>query len=249
MGAIPASDSPAPLAGVRVIDTSNTFMVPYATLLMAQMGAEVIKVEEPGGDILRQVSDTTGTGAGPVFLNANQGKRSVVLDIRHDDDYLVLLQLVACADVFVHNRPPAAARRLRIDYPSLSPGNPALIHCGAHGYGSEGPYRDLPAYDDVIQAASGLAHTQTNGAEPQYVRTSVADKASGLFVLAAILAALYERQRSGLGQAVEVPMFESMASFVLLEQQGGAVYDPPRGEVGYARTASVHRHPTAPPTG
>jgi crotonobetainyl-CoA:carnitine CoA-transferase CaiB-like acyl-CoA transferase len=243
VAAMPAPDSPGPLAGIRVVDTSNTFMAPYATLLMAQMGAEVIKVEEPGGDILRQVADTTGAGAGPVFHNTNQGKMSVVLDIRGDHDYAVLTRLVAEADVFVHNRPPAAARRLRVDYSSLAPGNPRLVHCGAFGYGSDGPYRDLPAYDDVIQAASGFAYVQTNGGEPQYVRSSVADKTSGLFVLAAILAALYERERSGFGQAVEVPMFESMASFILLEQQGGAVYDPPRGAPLYARTASVNRHP------
>jgi hypothetical protein len=238
-----ATAAGAPLRGIRVVEVSNTFMVPYATLLMAQMGAEVVKVEEPGGDILRQVGDVTGTGAGPMFLNANRGKKSVVLDLRDDADHRRLQHLVRQADVFVHNRTPAAAQRLRIDYASLQPLNPRMIHCGASGYGSDGPYRDLPAYDDIIQAASGIAAVQTHDGPPQYVRTVLTDKATGLFVLAAVLAALVERARSGMGQAVEVPMFESMISFLLLEQQGGAVYDPPRGPTGYARVNSPHRHP------
>jgi crotonobetainyl-CoA:carnitine CoA-transferase CaiB-like acyl-CoA transferase len=238
-----ANATQAPLHGIRVVEVSNTFMVPYATLLMAQMGAEVVKVEEPGGDILRQVGDVTGTGAGPMFLNANRGKKSVVLDLRDETDHRRLEELVRQADVFVHNRTPAAALRLGIDYASLQPLNPRMIHCGASGYGSDGPYRDLPAYDDIIQAASGIAAVQTHDGPPQYVRTVMTDKATGLFVLAAVLAALVERGRSGLGQAVEVPMFESMISFLFLEQQGGAVYDPAQGPTGYARVNSPYRHP------
>ncbi len=232
-----------PLSGIRVVDVSNTFMVPYTTLLMAQMGAEVIKVEEPSGDILRQVGDMDGTAAGPVFLNANRGKKSVVLDLSKRTDYQRLLLLVRTADVFTHNRPPSAARRLGIDYEALSKVNPSIIHCSASGYGSNGPYGDLPAYDDVIQAASGFAYVQTNGGDPQYVRSAIADKTTALFVLAGALAALFERERSGMGQAVEIPMFESMISFLFLEQQGGAVYDPPRGPTGYARINSAFRHP------
>jgi crotonobetainyl-CoA:carnitine CoA-transferase CaiB-like acyl-CoA transferase len=228
---------------VRVLDLSTTFMAPYATLLMAQMGAEVTKVEAPGGDILRQVGDRTGQGCGPIFLNVNRGKRSIVLDLKNPVDYAVLLDLVADCDVFVHNRVPENARKLRINYEALSPLNPAMIHCGIHGFGDEGPYRDRPAYDDVIQAVSGFADVQTNGGEPQYVRSPVTDKATGLMALAAINAALFERQRSGLGQAIEVPMFESMITFLLLEQQGGYLFDPPQGPAGYARTQSQHRRP------
>jgi crotonobetainyl-CoA:carnitine CoA-transferase CaiB-like acyl-CoA transferase len=232
-----------PLAGLRVIDASNTFMVPYATLLLAQMGAEVIKIEPPGGDILRQVGETLDTRASPIFLNANRGKLSVVLDLRVQSEYDRLISLLRRTDVFVHNKPPAAARRLRIDYESLAGVNARLIYCAAFGYGSDGPYRDRPAYDDTIQAEAGFASIQTHGGEPQYVRTVVTDKATGLFVIGAILAALYERERSGQGQAIEVPMFESMISFLLLEQQGGRVFDPPRGPTGYVRTSSPHRHP------
>ena len=232
-----------PLSGIRVVDVSNTFMVPYATLLMVQMGAEVIKVEEPDGDILRQVGDVDGAAAGPVFLNVNRGKRSIVLDITRPSDYERLLLLVQTADVFTHNRPAAVARRLGIDYDTLSEVNPTLIHCGAFGYGSDGPYRDLPAYDDVIQAASGFASVQSGDGDPQYVRSAVADKTTALFVVAGALAALFERERSGMGQAVEIPMFEAMVSFLFLEQQGGAVYDPPRGPTGYKRIDSPFRHP------
>jgi crotonobetainyl-CoA:carnitine CoA-transferase CaiB-like acyl-CoA transferase len=210
---------------------------------MAQMGAEVVKVEPPDGDILRRVGDPEGTGLGPVFVNANYGKRSVVLDLRDADDYRRLLDLIRGADVFVHNRPSSAARDLKIDYPTLSAGCPRLVYCSASGYGSDGPYKDLPAYDDVIQAASGMASLQTNDGEPQYVRTAIADKTTALFVLVGILAALFERERSGIGQAIEVPMFETMISFLMLEHQGGFVFDPPKGPTGYVRMSSKHRRP------
>ena len=232
-----------PLDGVTVLDLSTTFMAPYATLLMAQMGAQVTKIEAPGGDILRQVADRSGRGCGPIFLNVNRGKRSIVLDLKDADDYAVLCALVREADVLVHNRTPGNARRLRIDHASLAGLNPRLVYCGIHGFGDEGPYRDRPAYDDVIQAASGFAHVQTNGGEPQYVRSPVTDMATGLMALAAINAALFERERSGMGQAVEVPMFECMITFLLLEQQGGYVADPPDGPAGYARTSSLQRRP------
>lgn len=232
-----------PLEGVRVVELATTFMVPYATELMAQMGAEVIKVEPPAGDIVRQVGDRTGVGLGPVFMNANRGKRSVRLDLKDSDDHEEFLDLVEECDVFVHNRIPRSVDSLGISYEALAARNPRLIHCAVRGYGEEGRYRDRPAYDDVVQAASGLAATQTNGGELSYVRTPVADKTTGVFALAAMIAALFERERSGRGQAVEVPMFECMAAFTLFEQQGGFAYDPPRGPSGYARTAAVHRRP------
>jgi crotonobetainyl-CoA:carnitine CoA-transferase CaiB-like acyl-CoA transferase len=232
-----------PLSGVRVVDLSNTVMVPYTTLLMAQMGADVVKVEPPEGDILRKVGDTGGSGFGPVYINANYGKKSVVLDLKSPAGRQALLRLIDRADVFVHNRPRRSARNLGIEYEALAKDHPRLIYCSACGYGSDGPYCDLPAYDDVIQAACGMADIQTNGGKPAYVRTAVADKTAALFALGGIMAALYERERSGLGQAIEVPMFESMISFLMLEHQGGAVFDPPRGPTGYVRMSSENRHP------
>jgi crotonobetainyl-CoA:carnitine CoA-transferase CaiB-like acyl-CoA transferase len=238
-----APGSAGPLAGVRVIDLSDTFMAPYATLLLAQMGAEVIKVELPRGDITRQIGDTEGSGLGPYFISANRGKLSIALDLRSDADYETFTRLVERSDVFVHNRRPNAAAKLRIDYDTLRPVNPRLIHTSAVGYSSGGPYRDRAAYDDVIQAACGLVSVQGAGGEPSYVRSVVADKTTGLMLFGAILAALFERERSGQGQAVEVPMFETMVSFVLLDQQGGLVFDPPKGPSGYARTSSPYRRP------
>lgn len=238
-----ADDRGGPLLGVRVVDLSDTFMAPYASLLLAQMGADVVKVELPAGDITRQISDVTGTGCGPIFLNANRGKHSVVLDLHREQDYARFTGLVRDSDVFLHNRRPSAARRLRIDYPTLREVNPRLVHCSAVGFGSAGPYADRAAYDDVIQAASGMAAVQTGTGEPAYVRTPVADKVTGLLVFGSITAALFERQRSGEGQAVEVPMFETMISFLLLDQQGGFVFDPPLGPTGYARTDSPFRRP------
>jgi crotonobetainyl-CoA:carnitine CoA-transferase CaiB-like acyl-CoA transferase len=237
------NDAAGPLLGIRVVDLSDTFLAPYTTLLLAQMGAEVIKIEQAQGDITRQIGDATATGCGPVFINANRGKLSVVLDLRREADYETFTRLVEVSDVFVHNRRPQAAARLKIDYGRLRSINPRLIHASAFGYASEGPYANRAAYDDVIQAACGLASIQGTGEDPAYVRSVIADKTTGLLLFGSILAALFERERSGEGQAVEVPMFETMVSFLFLDQQGGFVFDPPLGPAGYARTASPHRRP------
>jgi len=232
-----------PLAGIRVVDLTSTFMGPYCTLLLAQMGAEVIKVEPPTGDVVRYIGDDRGVGMGPVFLNANRGKRSVALDLKTPAGRGVLQRLVTTADVFVHNVRPEAARRLGIGYAEVAAVNAATVYCALRGYGREGPYRDRAAYDDVIQASCGLAAVQGAADEPAYVRTPVADKAVGLLALSAINAALFARERTGRGQEIEVPMLESMVTFTLLDQQGGYVFDPPRGAAGYARTASPFRKP------
>jgi crotonobetainyl-CoA:carnitine CoA-transferase CaiB-like acyl-CoA transferase len=232
-----------PLRGVRVVDVSDTFMAPYASLLLAQMGAEVIKVEPPSGDITRQIGDASGTGCGPMFLSINRGKLSVVLDLHVEEDYQRLLALVEHCDVFLHNRRPSTAARLRIDYPTLGRLNARLVYCATVGYGSDGPYSSRAAYDDVIQAGSGIAAVQTGSGEPAYVRTVIADKVAGLFAFGCICAALVERSTSGVGQAVEVPMFETMISFMSIEQMGGLVFDPPKGPSGYVRTNSPYRRP------
>ena len=240
-----------PLHGLRVLDLSTTFMGPYCTLLLAQMGAEVIKVEAPGGDVVRGVGVGGEDGMGPVFLNANRGKRSVVLDLKDDADHRTLLGLVATADVFLHAMRPRAAERLGIGPDAIAAANPRCVYAALRGFGEDGPYRDKAAYDDVIQAVCGLAAVQGGDGEPAYVRSPIADKVVGMMACSAIVAALYERDAggpggsggSGAGQAVEVPMFETMASFLLLDQQGGWVHDPPAGPTGYARTASPHRRP------
>jgi crotonobetainyl-CoA:carnitine CoA-transferase CaiB-like acyl-CoA transferase len=232
-----------PLADLTVLDLTSTFLGPYCAELLAQMGARVIKVEPPEGDIIRYVADERHSGLGPAFLNFNRGKQSVVLDLVSSAGRDALDLLIDGADVFLHNMRPGAMARLRIDPATVRARNPRLVYCHAVGYGSGGPYRDEPAYDDVVQGVSGLAAVQGGTAEPQYVRTQVVDKTVGVMALAAILAAVHERDVSGEGQAVEVPMFESMATFLLMEQQGQRVYAGRTGGTGYARTASPYRKP------
>lgn len=241
-----ARENAGPLAGVRVVELATTLMGPYAAMMLAQLGADVVKVEAPGGDINRNVADVTGLGMASGFINSNLAKRSIELDLTDEADRETFCDLIRWADVFLHNRPPSAAARLKVDYPSLAALNARLVHCAAIGFGSTGPYRDLPAYDDVIQAAGGLAYVQ-DPQRPAYIKSAIADKICGLTLVGAINAALYERERSGLGQAIEVPMFETMATVMLIEQQQGWLFDPPRGETLYARTASPYRrpHPTA----
>ena len=235
--------SPGPLHGLTVVDVTSTFLGPYCSMLFAQLGARVVKVEPPEGDIIRYVADERHSGLGPAFLNFNRGKESVVLDLASPAGRAGLDRLVDEADVFLHNMRPAAMTKLGIDPDAVLARNPRIVYCHAVGYGSRGPYRDEPAYDDVVQGVSGLAAVQGGTGEPTYVRTQLVDKTVGVMALAAILAALHERSVSGLGQAVEVPMFESMASFLLMEQQGRRVYAGQRGGTGYARTASPYRKP------
>jgi crotonobetainyl-CoA:carnitine CoA-transferase CaiB-like acyl-CoA transferase len=189
------------------------------------------------------VGDEQKIGMGPIFCASNRGKRSIVLDLKHDEDRTVLDRLVERTDILVHNTRISAARRLGVDARRLQAINPRLVHCTLRGYGAGGPYADRPAYDDVIQAISGLAAVQGGTGSPEYVRSPVADKVAGLMASAAVLAALHARDATGVGGAVEVPMFETVASFLLLEQQGGWLFDPPRGPTGYARTRSPYRRP------
>jgi crotonobetainyl-CoA:carnitine CoA-transferase CaiB-like acyl-CoA transferase len=232
-----------PLADLTVLDLTSTFLGPYCALLLAQMGARVIKVEPPEGDIIRYVADERHTGLGPTFLNFNRGKESVVLDLVAPAGREALDLLIDDADVFLHNMRPGAMAKLRIDPATVLARNPRVVYCHAVGYGSGGGYRHEPAYDDVVQGVSGLAAVQGGSGDPEYVRTQVVDKTVGVMALAAILAAVHERSVSGCGQAVEVPMFESMATFLLMEQQGGRVYAGRTGGTGYARTASPYRKP------
>lgn len=237
------ADAAGPLTGVKVVDLSTTFMGPYCTLLMAQMGADVVKLEAPNGDIVRYIGAGRNAGMGPIFLSVNQGKRSVALDVKRPAGRDALLKVLSTADVLLTNMRLDALKRLRLTFDDLVESHPHLIHCCLAGFGSGGPYSGQAAYDDVIQAISGLAAVQGASGPPEYVRTAVADKTVGLMALSAILAALVGRGRTGLGQRIEVPMFEAMATFTMLEEQGGRVFDPPLGPVGYARTASPRRLP------
>jgi crotonobetainyl-CoA:carnitine CoA-transferase CaiB-like acyl-CoA transferase len=234
-----------PLAGIRVVDMTSVGMGPYATQILGDMGAEVIKVESPAGDVFRHAEPARHAGMGACFLNLNRNKQFLVLDVKREDDLAQLKTLIAGADVFISNVRPQSLRRLGLDYESLRVANPRLIYCGAYGYSEAGPYAGMPAFDDIIQARSGMAQFQgANSTEgPQYVNTILADKVAGLTVAYTIPMALYERERSGLGQAIEVPMFETLVSFLAVEQLAGQTFIPERGPSGYPRVMSAHRKP------
>lgn len=234
-----------PLSGIRVVDMTTVAMGPYATQILGDMGADVVKVESPEGDVFRNAAPARHAGMGAAFLNLNRNKRSIVLDLKSADGKALILEMVARADVFVSNTRPQALRKLGLDYESLAATHPRLIHCGMCGFSEKGPYAGRPAFDDVIQAMSGLAALQGHNADdgPEYVNTIMADKCAGLTAAWAIAMALYERERSGKGQAIEVPMFETMVSFNMLEHLAGKTFRPATSAMGYERVLSPHRRP------
>jgi crotonobetainyl-CoA:carnitine CoA-transferase CaiB-like acyl-CoA transferase len=234
-----------PLKGVRVVDLTAMVMGPYATQIMADLGADVIKVEPPeNGDDTRYISAGPERGMGGVFVNVNRGKRSVMLDLRSDAGKAAMEALIKTADVFVHSMRSKAIAKLGFDYAAVAAIKPDIVYVNGYGFGRRGPYADKPAYDDTIQAECGITAVQhmLNG-EPGFVGTIMADKVSGLHVLYATLAALFHRARTGEGQEVEVPMFESMASFMLIEHANGALFTPPAGPAHYPRVVSRNRKP------
>lgn len=233
------------LDGVRVIDMTGVGMGPWATQMLADMGADVIKVESPGGgDIFRHVHPQRHAGMSHAFLNLNRNKRSIVLDAKLAPERAALLALIDRADVFVSNVRPQALARLGLDYPALRERNPRLIYCGCYGYSEAGPYAGRPAVDDTIQAASSLAWFQGGDAgPPRYAKSIIADKVAALWVAQAIAIALYARERSGFGQAIEVPMFESLVAFMMIEHLAGRTFVPPVGPAGYNRITSDNRKP------
>ncbi|EKE76975.1 CaiB/BaiF CoA transferase family protein [Oceanibaculum indicum] len=234
------------LTGIRILDLTSVVFGPYATQMLGDMGADVIKIEAPEGDVMRAASPARHPGMGAVYLNSNRNKRSIVLDLKQQAARDVLIRLVSTADVFVHSMRPQAMTKLRLDYETLKRANPEIIHCSAWGYGSGGPYADKPAYDDIIQAMSGAADlTRRQGLteEPAFVPAILADKTAGLHVAIALLTAIVHKVRTGRGQSVEVPMFESLASFMLVEHLAGAVFEPAEGPMGYQRLLAPHRKP------
>ena len=233
-----------PLAGVRVVDLTAMVMGPYCTQILADMGADVIKVEPPRGDDTRYVSVGPAPGMSGVFVNVNRGKRSVVLDLRTEHGKTALRALIAGADVFIHSMRAKAITKLGFGYAEVAAVNPAIVYTNCYGYGHRGPERDRPAYDDTIQAECGLPAVQKElTGEANYVASIVADKVAGLTAVYATMMALFHRERTGEGQEVEVAMFETMASFMLVEHANGAMFDPPVGPAVYHRTIAPNRKP------
>ena len=239
-----ADQATGPLRGVRVLDLTTVVMGPAATQVLGDLGADVIKIESATGDSMRWVGPWRHPGMGPLFLQANRNKRSVVLDLKCEAGKGCLLALARQADVLVSNVRPQALKRLGLDYPALAQANPKIIYCAAVGYGSDGPSSGQAVYDDLMQAASGIAGLfgRVDGT-PRYAPVNLCDRVVGLYVVNAITSALYHRAMTGQGQEIEVPMFETMAQFVLADHMGGAAFVPPEGPMGYERLLSRTRGP------
>jgi len=234
-----------PLAGVRILDLTSVFMGPLATVCMADLGAEVIKIESPDGDMIRPVGPGGEDGLGAIFQHLNRNKRSVVLDLKSEAGLSALLELAQHADVLVYNIRPAAMTRLGLGWDRLHALNPRLIFAGVFGYSQRGVYAAEPAFDDLIQAASGFAHAVgvATGGPPAYAPVTVADRAVGYYAFGAISAALFARSRTGKGQRVDIPMFETMTSFVMGDHLYGHTFQPPQGDYGYPRLTARTRRP------
>ncbi len=233
-----------PLHGIRVVDLTAMVMGPYCTQIMADMGADVIKVEPPAGDNTRYISVGPAPGMSGVFVNVNRGKRSAVLDLQSEAGKAAMRALIETADVFIHSMRGKAVTKLGFSYDDVAAINPSIVYTNCYGYSRRGPEGDRPAYDDTIQAECGLPAVQEQlTGEANYVGTIMADKVAGLTALYATMMALFHRERTGEGQEVEVSMFETMASFMLVEHANGAMFDPPLGPAVYPRTVAPNRRP------
>ena len=233
-----------PLSGVRILDLTSVVLGPLATQILGDYGAEVIKIETLEGDLMRANGVSLHPGMSSVFLAINRNKRSVAVDLKSPDGAEVLRRLVPGVDVLVHNMRVSAIERLGFGYRAVAAIKPDIVYCAATGFGQDGPDRDKPAFDDVIQAACGLASLNSFGREaPDYVPSLLADKTTGMALVNAVLAALFCRERTGQGQYVEVPMFETMVAFMLAEHLGGLTFDPAPAGAGYARLLAGGRKP------
>ncbi len=241
------SNQGGPLAGLRIIDITEVVMGPSATQMLADLGADVIKVEPPGGDMLRATGPGGRAGAGPLFLNLNRNKRSIVLDLKRPDGKEALLKLARDADALVYNVRPQAMKRLGLDYEAVRQVNPRIVYVGTFGFSQRGRYAALRAFDDLIQAAVAIpeASVRAGSDVPRYAPLNLSDRATGLYAFGVICAALLARERTGRGQAVDVPMFETTAQMMLGDHLYGHTFIPPRGGFGYPRLLNPQRRPYA----
>lgn len=242
-----ASDKSTVLSGMRVVDLTSVLLGPYCTQILGDLGADVVKVEPPEGDLLRWGGKPPQTkGMGPIFMNVNRNKRSICLDLKRDDAKEVLKKLVQQADVFIHNIRAAGIERLGFSYDEVAKLKHDIVYVHCAGYGQGGAYAGRQAYDDLVQAATGAATLLSRfdgNDDPRYLPSLIADKSTGLHAAYATLAAIIHRLRTGEGQFVEVPMMESFTSFVMLEHLFGATFDPPTGPIGYRRVLNPNRRP------
>ncbi len=237
-------DDDLPLSGIRVLDLTTVIFGPFAGQILGDFGADVIKVEAPGGDQTRSVGAAREEGMGALFLGCNRNKRSLVLDLKQKKHADALWKMIESADVLMHNIRPQKIKRLGFDADAVLARKPSLIYAGLHGFWEEGPYGGMPAYDDVVQGLSGFAGTfaERDGA-PMLAPSVIADKSSGLMAANGILAALMRRARTGKGGYVEIGMLEGLTGFNLVEHLQGLAFDPPEGPPGYRRALSAGRRP------
>ena len=234
-----------PLDGIRVLDLTSVVMGPTATQILGDYGADVIKIEAPEGDAMRRAGPARHDGMASTFLALNRNKRSIVLDLKKPRARDAVLRMCRNADVLIHNIRPSAMARLGLGYDAVAAARPNIVYAALIGYGEGGPYAGKPAYDDLIQGATGIAALlgRVAGTAPHYLPTLICDRVVGLVATHAILAALLHRSRTGEGQAIEVPMFETMAEFVLTDHLGGETFVPATGPMGYARLLAANRRP------
>jgi crotonobetainyl-CoA:carnitine CoA-transferase CaiB-like acyl-CoA transferase len=235
-----------PLTGIRVLDSTTVVLGPLAAQTLGDLGADVIKIEPPEGDTTRQLGPARHPGMASFYLGCNRNKRSLVLDFKQPAGREALFRMARDADVLMHNFRPQVAARFGFEYEKFQAINPRLVYCATYGFRAAGPYGAKPAYDDIIQAATGLAALQAPlVGDPRYLPTIVADKTSSMAVLSSVLAALVYRERTGRGQALEVPMFESVAAWMMVEHLYGAAFVPPLDAPGYKRILNRWRRPFA----
>ncbi|AEG51510.1 Formyl-CoA transferase [Sphingobium chlorophenolicum L-1] len=252
---IPPIAQPGALDGIRVVDMTSVLFGAYSSQILGDLGADVIKVEAPGtrpdngGDIFRYTGKPANSPAmGPIFMHFNRNKRSALLDLKQETGREALRRLIAEADIFITNVRMNALQKLGFDYEAVKALKPDIVYVHCSGYGSDGPYAEKQAYDDLIQAAAGgtdLLSRVDGDPAPRYQPSLIADKSSGLFAAYATMAALFHRQRSGQGQFVEVPMFECFSYFNMSENLYGHTFDPPTGDYGYSRVFNPNRKPYA----
>ena len=239
-----STPSAGPLAGIRVLDLTSVVLGPLATQILGDYGADVIKVESLQGDLIRANGVSRHRGMSSIYLAINRNKRSVAIDLKSPAGRDAVLRLVAGVDVLVHNMRVEAIERLGLGYAAVAAIKPDIVYCVATGFGQDGPDAHRPAFDDVIQAACGMAALIGHDREqPDFAPSLIADKTAGMAVVNAVLAALFHRERSGQGQHVEVPMLETMVAFTMAEHLGGLTFDPAPAPGGYARILGGGRKP------
>jgi crotonobetainyl-CoA:carnitine CoA-transferase CaiB-like acyl-CoA transferase len=236
-----------PLDGIRILDLSSVVMGPYATQILGDLGADVIKVEAPAGDNMRAVGPMRNAGMGAMYLHLNRNKRSVVLDLKTPEGRQACLDLAKTVDVMLYNVRPQSMARLGLAYDDVAAVNPKIVYVGAYGFGNHGPYAGKPAYDDLIQGMTAIPslYHENSGDIPRYAPLTLADRAVGMHAAIAMLAGVIHARGSGQGQAIEVPMFEAMSQLVLGDHLGGATFRPAEGPTCYARLLAPSRRPYA----